>query len=377
MKATQVIPGDDKHKLIILEERFARCVDYKKYNADKQFETRLYYPVKIGYENHTWQDILKSTLPKGVEVPGGFETVGDIAHMNLSDAQMPYKNVIGQAILDKNQQLRTVVTKIGIIEATYRFYNLECIAGEPRYDTVQVEDKVRIGLDVSTVYWSSKLATERTRMVNEFLKDGEVLCDMFCGVGPLVMRAAAKRPKMLSLANDLNPEAVEFLKKNIKMNKVEKRVLPFNMDARKFLRMCVDSSDQSSEKANIPKQFLKFHHCYMNLPMDAFEFLDCFVGAFRNADKEIWMNKDGQFELPLIHVYGFTTEKEPEAAKQFFIDRIRKAMRFPEFQPTDIISFHNIRDVSAVSHMYSTTFRLPEKVAFSEEKVELDFVEPE
>jgi len=64
------------------------------------------------------------------------------------------------------------VTKIGIIEATYRFYNLECIAGEPRYDTIQVEDKVRIGLDVSTVYWSSKLATERTRMVNEFLKDG-------------------------------------------------------------------------------------------------------------------------------------------------------------------------------------------------------------
>ena len=131
---------------------------------------------------------------------------------------------------------------------------------------------------------------------------------MFCGVGPLVLRATAKRPKMRVLANDLNPEAVEYVKKNIKMNKVENRVLPFNMDARKFLRMCVDSKDKSSAKASIPKEYLKFHHCYMNLPMDAFEFLDCFVGAFKNADKAIWTNSEGKFELPLIHVYGFTFE---------------------------------------------------------------------
>ena len=104
------------------------------------------------------------------------------------------------------------MTKIGIIEETYRFYNLECIAGEPRYDTILMEDKVKIGLDISKVYWSSKLATERARMVNEFIKDGEVLCDMFCGVGPLAMRAAVKRKNVRVLANDLNPEAVEYLR---------------------------------------------------------------------------------------------------------------------------------------------------------------------
>ena len=37
------------------------------------------------YDNYSWQDILVKLLPKGVEVPGGYETVGDIAHMNLSD----------------------------------------------------------------------------------------------------------------------------------------------------------------------------------------------------------------------------------------------------------------------------------------------------
>ena len=156
---------------------------------------------------------------------------------------MPYKKIIGQCILDKNPHLRTVVTKLGKIEATYRFYDLECIAGEPKYDTIHVEDKVRINLDISKVYWISKLSTERTRMIKDFIKDDEVLCDMFCGVGPLAVRAAAKKNKLRVLANDLNPEGVEYLKKNIKLNKLENRVIPFNMDARKFLRMLVDSQD--------------------------------------------------------------------------------------------------------------------------------------
>ena len=201
---------------------------------------------------------------------------------------MPYRKIIGQCILDKHPHLRTVVTKLGCIKETYRFYDLECIAGPPNYETTLVEDKVRINLDLSKVYWSSKLSTERTRMVNDFIKDGDVLCDMFCGVGPLAVRAAAKRGKTRVLANDLNPVGIDFLKKNIKLNKLSQRVLPFNMDARKFLRMLVDSEDQSEQKKVIPKEFLKFQHCYMNLPMDAVEFLDCFIGAFNNVDKSIW-----------------------------------------------------------------------------------------
>ena len=78
---------------------------------------------------------------------------------------------------------------------------------------------------------------------------------MFCGVGPLSVKAAVKRQKLKVLANDLNPEGVEFLKRNIKLNKIDKRVLPFNMDARAFLRMLVDKDDKSDAKIAIPKDF--------------------------------------------------------------------------------------------------------------------------
>jgi hypothetical protein len=75
--------------------------------------------------------------------------------------------------------------------------------------------------------------------------------------------------------------------------------------------------------------------------------------------------KDGVLMLPLIHVYGFTYEKEKEGALDYFCERIANAMQYPDFRKEDILSFHNIRDVSGTSHMYSTTFRLPLEVAMS------------
>ncbi len=190
---------------------------------------------------------------------------------------------------------------------------------------------------------------------------------MFCGVGPLSVKAAVKRPKLKVLANDLNPEGVEFLKRNIKLNKIDKRVLSFNMDARAFLRMLVDKDDKSDTKLSVPKDFLRFDHCYMNLPVDAVEFLDCFIGVFTRADKEIWLRPgETEIRLPLIHVYGFTYEADREKALVFFVDRIGKAMNFPQFNADMVMSFHNIRDVSSKSSMYSTTFRLPAEVAFAD-----------
>lgn len=103
----------------------------------------------------------------------------------------------------------------------------------------------------------------------------------------------------------------------------------------------------------------------MNLPMDAVEFLDCFIGAFRNADESIWCSENGKLDLPMIHVYGFTYEATQEKALAYFVDRIGKAMNYPEFKASDIDCFHNIRDVSPQSHMYSTSFILPEAVALA------------
>ena len=43
---------------------------------------------------------MKQVLPAGVETPSSFEMVGHIAHLNLRDAQLPYRFIIGQVLLD-------------------------------------------------------------------------------------------------------------------------------------------------------------------------------------------------------------------------------------------------------------------------------------
>ena len=130
---------------------------------------------------------------------------------------------------------------------------------------------------------------------------------------------------------------------------------------------------ESERVSPIPnRSFLHFDHVYMNLPMDAVEFLDAFIGLYNTANTEIW-NRDDKPEgvskgngLPLIHVYGFTTEnQDKEKAKEFFVHRIGEVFKdCGGFSEDKILRFHNNRDVSKVSSMYCITFRLPEEVAY-------------
>lgn len=85
----------------------------------------------------------------------------------------------------------------------------------------------------------------------------------------------------------------------------------------------------------------------MNLPVDAVEFLDAFIGLFNNANPKVWSDpQTGELKLPMIHVYGFTFHHEEEQAKAYFVERIGKAMSYPHFSDKDVVHFHNIRTVS-------------------------------
>lgn len=80
-----------------------------------------------------------------------------LAHLNLNAEYLPYKHIIGQLILEvntkflladvtltyalqKNNRVRTVVNKLSNINAQFRFFEMELIAGEPDF----VVEHVRI-----------------------------------------------------------------------------------------------------------------------------------------------------------------------------------------------------------------------------------------
>ena len=55
--------------------------------------------VKLNYTNYSYYQVLKELLPSHITIPTGFETIGHIAHFNLSDEQYPYRNLIGTVIV--------------------------------------------------------------------------------------------------------------------------------------------------------------------------------------------------------------------------------------------------------------------------------------
>jgi len=165
--------------------------------------------------------------------------------------------------------------------------------------------------------------------------------------------------------------------KNIKLNKLsDKNIEGYNMDAREFIKFCVNKSKifdnkenefetncysiSKDEELNFNKQEknLKIDYFYMNLPKDAIEFLDVFKGLFVGCDTKIY-NKN---ELPIVFVNCFSLESY---GLNEIIDRIKKAMNFEEFSEKNILSVHNIKDVSPKKYMYCVSFKIPWEVAFN------------
>ncbi|CAL5356728.1 unnamed protein product [Camellia sinensis] len=171
-----------------------------------------------------WQmnEILEALLPNSMIVPSAFETVGHIAHLNLRDEHLPYKKLIAKVVLDKNKpKIQTVVNKIDAIHNDYRTMQLEVLAGNRSLVTIVVENGLRFHVDLATVYWNSRLATERQRLLNCFTCY-DVVCDVFAGVGPIAISAGRKVKYVF--ANDLNPFAVEYLERNCVLNELERKI---------------------------------------------------------------------------------------------------------------------------------------------------------
>jgi tRNA (guanine37-N1)-methyltransferase len=101
----------------------------KDLQNEENFEIKN-YQLEIGYDHLDSHTILREILPKEIkDVPSSFESVGHVAHLNLNQELLPYKNTIGQILIDKNPAIKTVVNKEGMIESTFREFKMELIAG--------------------------------------------------------------------------------------------------------------------------------------------------------------------------------------------------------------------------------------------------------
>uniref|UniRef100_A0A0D3DTJ8 tRNA (guanine(37)-N1)-methyltransferase n=1 Tax=Brassica oleracea var. oleracea TaxID=109376 RepID=A0A0D3DTJ8_BRAOL len=343
-------------------------------------------------------------VPHSVTLGYSYWSAGHIAHLNLHDELLPFKDVIAKVIYDKNYpRIKTIVNKVGTISNEFRVPKFEVLAGESGMETEVKQYGARFKLDYSLVYWNSRLEHEHMRLTSLF-KPGETVCDMFAGIGPFAIPAAQKG--CFVYANDLNPDSVRYLKINAQFNKVDELVCVHNMDARKFISQLMttvsDGGDNktkeevanqeeetkagisreeplgankkpsgSSETGNgvgksiegnakkrlkqtvlpIAKPWEHIDHVIMNLPASALQFLDAFSKVIQ---RKYWKGP-----LPLIHCYCFIRASE---TTESIIAEAESALKFHIEDPV----FHKVRDVAPNKAMFCLSFRLPEACLMEE-----------
>ncbi|XP_065042630.1 tRNA (guanine(37)-N1)-methyltransferase 1 isoform X3 [Musa acuminata AAA Group] len=406
-------PTSEKNRLVILSEKIqnsdlseipSHVLDPLKGLCNIE---AVPYSLTLGYSYWGADHILKQILPHGMEVPTSFETVGHVAHLNLTEDQLPYKDVIAK----KNQPIiQTVVNKIGTITNEFRVPTFEVLAGKSDMVTEVKQYGVTFKLDYSLVYWNSRLEHEHIRLVSLFQR-GETICDMFAGIGPFSIPAARKGCHVY--ANDLNPDSVHYLRINANINKVEERVFAYNMDARAFMHHVMtvpdsdgmqktgeavsnedhydklatdekevvtlemlnagkDNQDSVKKKTAVKRQLDKasevfqgnrntnkrirgFHltvvrpwehvdHVIMNLPASALDFLDVFKGLIQ---REHWRGS-----LPWIHCYCFIRSTE---TKESILSKAESLLSTKIADPI----FQRVRDVAPNKAMFCLSFKLP------------------
>ncbi|KAF4525841.1 hypothetical protein B566_EDAN011546 [Ephemera danica] len=308
-------------------------------------------PLDIKYEHFRGDAILKAVLPdQGLS---SYSRIGHIVHVNLHENLIEYKQLIGKVLLDKTVGARTIVNKTDIINSTYRNFQMEVLCGDHDLIAKVKENHCSFELDFSSVYWNPRLCTEHEKIV-EILKKGDVLYDVFAGIGPFSVPAAKKGVQVF--ANDLNPESYKWLQHNMKLNKVKAEC--FNKDGRDFIRNEVRQDLIQKYK----DKFTGKVHIAMNLPALATTFLDVFYGLLPEDTP--------QGSLPQVYVYCFVPDEEPEKDA---VDLVHATL--PDCQPEGV---HLVRKVSPSKNMMRVTLQLDRDLLTSQpcKKQRLDSGEP-
>jgi tRNA (guanine37-N1)-methyltransferase len=261
-------------------------------------------------------DFLADKLPPNLlaSVPRAIDFVGAIAIVEIPSELLNYKKIVGEAILKAHKQTSTVLAKSGAVEGVYRLRDFEVIAGAEKTVTVYREYGCVYQVDVAKTYFSPRLSSEHNRVAAQ-VKTGETVVDLFAGVGPFAIPIAKKHEDVRVYAIDVNPDAVAFLKRNIAVNRAEKKVIPILGDASQVVR------EQLSGKAD---------RVIMNLPETALEFVNVACEALKP-------------EGGIMHYYSFVKASDPLEATKV---RLTEAVRQNNRKVKNILLAKTVREVA-------------------------------
>ncbi|GAB6945964.1 class I SAM-dependent methyltransferase family protein [Vulcanisaeta sp. JCM 16161] len=233
----------------------------------------------------TLKDVVRPLIPKELwdRVPRSFDIVGSrsgaVAIIEIPPELENYKFIIGDAIVRLNRHVKAVLRRIGAREGEFRLYKYEVLVPGPT-EVIHKENNYLIKVDPTKAYFSPRDQGDREDIARQVMPN-EVILYPFAGVGPYAITILKRQPLVrLVIAIELNEYAYYYMLDNIKLNRLEGKVLPLLGDAAKLMGL-----------------FHGVDRVILTLPL----------GAHRFLKQSLMSVKDGG----IIHFYHLGTEENP------------------------------------------------------------------
>ncbi len=316
MKGIKIIKKEaNKLRKILINEK-QLCTEYKVRSDDDY----VYFPLIADYdetlindivsefgvevENHSFEeaqyraknfmDYLDDKISENdmEEIRKSFDVIGDIVILEIPPELEDNKKIIGEAVLNFTKR-KSVYYKKSKVQGVTRTRELEYLAGVDCLETIHKEFGIRFKLNPSTVYFSPRLATERSRIVSE-VREHETIIDFFAGIGSFPISIAHIKDAVI-YSVDINPEAFKYVNENIKLNKLVGEVIPIEGDIRVVI-----------------KELPMADRIIMNLPGTAKDFLDIAVDHLKDGGILNYYEFSSDYESVLKRVEEIASPRKTE-----------------------------------------------------------------
>jgi len=168
------------------------------------------------------------------ELITSFDSLGNIAVIQVPKGLVKKAKVIGEALLSLNKQFETVCMISGEHKGLFRVQPVKVVAGKRNKKAFYRESGCSFFVELGKAFFSSRLGTERARIAS-LIKKGEVVGCFFAGVGPFPIVFAKNSGMKKAYAIELNPDAFKSMVENIALNKVQEKVEPILGDVHKVV----------------------------------------------------------------------------------------------------------------------------------------------
>jgi len=225
-----------------------------------------------------------------------YDVIGDIAVIRVPENLRTQSRIIAEAVMQTHRHVKTVLRQASAVSGEFRLRRLEWVMGVKKTETVHREFGCVFRVDLEKSYFSPRLSHERMRIAR-LVKPDECVVNMFAGVGcySIVMARHSEAEKIYSI--DVNPFAIRYLRENIRLNRVDARVVPLHGDAKRVV---------TEKLMGVADRVL------MPLPEKAYEYLDCALSALKSSGGNIHyydFAHAGKGERPIEKVKARVSER--------------------------------------------------------------------